>query len=40
MAFLNRGVFFMPIQPLFSYCPRCVVSPFITYFELVDITNG
>jgi hypothetical protein len=26
-AFLNRGAFFMPIQPWLSHCSRCVVSP-------------
>ena len=39
-TFLKRGAFFIPIHPLSSHVPRCVVSPLITYFESVDISRG
>ncbi len=39
-AFLKRGVFFISIHPLSSHVPRCVVSPLMTYFELVSISSG
>jgi hypothetical protein len=32
--------FSIPIQPMSSHCFRCVVNPFITYFESVIILIG
>ena len=39
-AFWKSRAFFMPIQPQFSQVPRCVVKPFMMYFESVDILSG
>jgi hypothetical protein len=40
VAFLKKGAFFIPIQPLFSHSSRFVVRPSITYFESVTIVSG
>src|SRR6202048_446128 len=37
---LNRSLFDIPIQPLFSHFSRFLVSPLITYSESVLITSG
>ena len=39
-AFWKSGAFFMPIHPLSSHVPRCVVSPLMAYIESVDISRG
>ncbi len=39
-AFWKWGAFLIPIQLQFSHVLRCVVRPFITYFESVNISSG
>ena len=39
-AFLKKGAFFIPIQPLSSHSLRCFVRPFMAYMESVMIFRG
>ena len=39
-AALKKGAFFIPIHPMSVQSLRCVVTPFITYFESVTIFGG